>query len=145
MDESDDPLAHCHYANDLVRDGRFAEAIQHYERAISLDPDHLDAEAYVFPAWLLATCPNASLRNGARAVELAIKACEITDWEPWPLTALAAAYAETGQFGKAVASQERANALYEDYTHLEQEYRQRCEARLERYRACRTIEYDPEP
>ena len=52
MKETDDPLVHYHYANDLARDGQFAEAVQHYEHAIALDPDNLDSEVYVFSAWL---------------------------------------------------------------------------------------------
>jgi hypothetical protein len=42
------------------------------------------------------------VRDGARAVELAAKACEITKYEqPHILSTLAAAYAETGDFDKA--------------------------------------------
>ncbi len=145
MKETDDPLVHYHYANDLARDGQFAEAVQHYEHAIALDPDNLDSEVYVFSAWLLATCPDVTLRNGQRAVELATKACEDTDWEPWPLTALAAAYAEIGEFGKAIETQKRANDLYEDYTYLEPEYHHRCQDRLARYQVRRTVDYHPGP
>ena len=88
MSEPRDPIVHYHYANDLVRDGEFAAAIKHYKQAIALDPEYLDVEVYVFAAWLLATCPDVSLRDGHLAVEYAIRACEDTDDEPWPLTAL---------------------------------------------------------
>ena len=54
-------------------------------------------------AWLLATCPLETIRNGPEAVALARRACELTGFrEPIPLNTLAAALAETGQFTEAV-------------------------------------------
>jgi len=64
-------------------------------------------------AWLLATCPEESLRDGRRAVELATRSCELTEWKgAGTLGTLAAAYAETGDFDKAVEWQEKAIKLY---------------------------------
>ena len=54
-------------------------------------------------AWLLATSTNASLRNGAEAVTLAEKTIAVEPTNAPYLDALAAAYAETGQFDKAVS------------------------------------------
>ena len=52
--------------------------------------------------WLRATGPNAPLRNGEEAIELARFACEKTQYKsPAPIDALAAAYAEVGQFQPA--------------------------------------------
>ena len=59
-------------------------------------------------AWLLATTTNASLRNGAEAVTLAEKTIEANPTNAPYLDALAAAYAETGQFEKAVSFQNQA-------------------------------------
>jgi len=54
-------------------------------------------------AWLLATSPNANVRNGDTAVKLAGKAAELTGGqEPTILSTLAAAYAEAGRFSDAV-------------------------------------------
>ena len=54
-------------------------------------------------AWMLATNPNASIRNGAEAVELAQRAVQLSDGrEPAILGTLAAAYAEAGRFSEAV-------------------------------------------
>lgn len=145
MKEFDDPLDHYHYAHELVHHAQYADAILHYERAISMDPDRLDSEVYVFAAWLLATCPDISLRNGQRAVKFATKACEDTDWEPWPLTALAAAHAQNGDFKDAVDAQKRAIELYREYTHLRPAYYQKCRDRLSRYESYQTLDYDPEP
>ena len=54
-------------------------------------------------AWVLATNPNASIRNGAEAIELAQRAVQLSDGrEPAVLGTLAAAYAEAGRFPEAV-------------------------------------------
>jgi tetratricopeptide (TPR) repeat protein len=54
-------------------------------------------------AWLKANCPESSLRNGKEAVRMSNKACELSKWkEPGPIFALAAAYAEVGDFDQAV-------------------------------------------
>ena len=59
-------------------------------------------------AWLLATSPEASLRDGARAVELAQRAVRLTGGrEPDALDTLAAAYAEAGRFAEAVETAEQ--------------------------------------
>jgi len=54
-------------------------------------------------AWVLATSPDAKLRDGRRAIELAEKACELSEYKlAHILSTLAAAYAETGDFDRAV-------------------------------------------
>lgn len=145
MNVSDDPIVHYQSAIELADRGEYADALAHYERAILLGSDSLDCEVYVFAAWLLATCPNTKLRNGPRAVELATKACEDSDYEPWPLTVLAAAYAQCGDFTKAIAAQTKAIEIYREYTHLEPAYQETCRDRLRRYESSMTLDYDPEP
>ncbi len=53
--------------------------------------------------WILAACPEAKYRDGRCAVESAIRSCELTGWKnPACLDLLAAAYAESREFDKAV-------------------------------------------
>jgi tetratricopeptide (TPR) repeat protein len=60
-------------------------------------------------AWLLATYPDSNARDGAEAVRLASRACELTERRvPAILATLAAAYAEAGDFPRAVAAGEEA-------------------------------------
>jgi tetratricopeptide (TPR) repeat protein len=63
-------------------------------------------------AWTLATNPNASIRNGAEAVELAQRAVQLSDGrEPAVLGTLAAAQAEAGRFLEAVQTAREALEL----------------------------------
>ena len=60
-------------------------------------------------AWLLATDPNASVRNGPEAVELARRAVKLSDGNRAEILAtLAAAYAEAGRFADAVQTAHKA-------------------------------------
>jgi len=53
-------------------------------------------------AWLLATSPDASIRDGNRAIELAKEAVRLSrSKDPNYLRTLAAAFAEAGHFGEA--------------------------------------------
>jgi tetratricopeptide (TPR) repeat protein len=85
----------------------YGRAIRDYDEAIRLDPGN--ADAFNGRAWLAATCPDAKYRDGAKAVSLAQKAIELagTDADWYFSGTLAAAYAETGDFHRAVAEQEK--------------------------------------
>lgn len=87
-----------------------AEAIPHFEKAVEVEPDNVEALNNL--AWALATCPDARMRDGARAVQIASKANQLSgDKEPTILGTLGAAYAEAGRFKEAVSTIERARKL----------------------------------
>jgi uncharacterized protein (TIGR03067 family) len=85
----------------------YAKALADYEEALRLNPRH--AQTHNDQAWLLATCPDAQYRNGAKAMASAQRACELSSWkEPVHLGSLAAAHAEAGDFVSAVKYQKQA-------------------------------------
>ncbi len=87
--------------------GQSAKAVVYYEKAITAEPKFVSALNNL--AWILATDPDDELRNGVRAVELAERACHLTDWKTAILMGtLAAAYAEAGRFPDAVAMASKA-------------------------------------
>ncbi len=95
----------------------YGKALADYTEAIRLAPKY--AWAYNNRAWLWATCADEKYRDGRRAVESAARACELSDWkEASMIDTLAAGYAETGDFPKAVAYQQKANTLYTDANDL---------------------------
>jgi tetratricopeptide (TPR) repeat protein len=94
----------------LQQNGRAAEAADCYQKAIQLQPQFIQAQISL--AWILATCPAASLRNGSQAVALMEKANQLSSGkDPKVLRTLAAAYAEAGQFDDAIATAQKAIAL----------------------------------
>ena len=63
-------------------------------------------------AWLYATTPVSSIRDGTKARQYALRACETSEWRlPAAIEALAASYAEMGTFSQAVKWQEKALEL----------------------------------
>ncbi len=85
-------------------------AMARFQRALQLKPDDVDAQNNL--AWLRATCPATSLRNGAAAIEHAQRANQICGGRRADvLNTLAAAYAEAGQFPQALATARKALEL----------------------------------
>jgi Tfp pilus assembly protein PilF len=108
------------------------EAIVAYEKAIELNPKQIGVLNNL--AWLLATCPDDKIRNGQRAVELAQRACQSTEWKAaFLIGTLAASYAEAGDFKNAVAMAEKARTVARD--NKQEEVAQRNEELMELYRA----------
>jgi tetratricopeptide (TPR) repeat protein len=106
----DDANAYYKLGNALSQKGTVDEAITQYQKALKIKADYAEAQNNL--AWLLATCPEASLRNGNKAVELASQANALTGGEnPAMLRTLAAAFAEAGRFSEAVETAQRALPL----------------------------------
>jgi pentatricopeptide repeat protein len=95
-------MAHQNAGIALLDAQRFAAAAEHFSAGLKLDPDHVGTLTNL--AWLRATCPDSTLRDGAAAVREAEKAARLTQRrDPEVLDVLAAAYAEAGRFDDALA------------------------------------------
>ena len=107
-----DPTNSNYYAcraNAYFSNGRYKEARNDFNQAIQLNPK--ESVFYSELANFLATCPDASFRNGKEALKMARKGCDLNqhleDWSPDCRDALAAAYAETGNFDDAIRFQKQ--------------------------------------
>ena len=111
-----DARAHCFLGAALARRGRFGGSIAQFEQAVDLKPDDVDAQTNL--AWLRATCPEASLRDGAAAIAHAQVAMQLCSGRRADVfDALAAAYAEAGRFPEALAAARKALELAVHRTH----------------------------
>jgi tetratricopeptide (TPR) repeat protein len=105
--DPNDAYAIASRADVLTDIGRFAEAASEYERAIKVDPQ--SGHAYSGSAWLLATCPDDTIRNTPLAVERAQKGLELNgDSDAASFDTLAAAQASAGDFAAAVRNAQEA-------------------------------------
>jgi tetratricopeptide (TPR) repeat protein len=101
---------------------KYQDAIVAYQAATEADPNFV--ACYAKLAFLYATCPEDKFRNGKEAANLAQKACELTEYESNTCIAvLAAAYAERGDFAKAIEYQKKAIDLADDEAKTEYEKR----------------------
>lgn len=106
----------------------YDKAIADLTRTLQLDPKS------PYACWgltrIFATCPDARYRNGAKALEMATRRCELTGWDDWTsVDNLAAAYAESGNFEAAVGWEQKAVRYAPEASKAE------CKARLDLYQA----------
>jgi Tfp pilus assembly protein PilF len=103
-------VAHHCLAQTLLAQGKTAAAAAEYRA--SLNSQINQPTTLNDLAWLLATDPHAEIRSGAEAVKLASRACALTGGkEPILMGTLAAAFAESGDFDKAVLAGQKAHDL----------------------------------
>jgi Flp pilus assembly protein TadD len=116
----------------MLEGGQTREAVQRFEESLQVDPD--STEALNNLAWILAANCDPAVRQGARAVEYAERACQLTQFKQTTIVGtLAAAYAEAGRFEDAVATAGKACALAAQ--HGEQGLLAKNQELLELYRA----------
>jgi len=85
----------------LIQQGRIREGVEEWQKVLEIQPDNGNAMSNL--AWVLATSPDDSLRDGAKAVQLAEQAMRISGRRiPLLFRTLAAAHAERGQFSEAI-------------------------------------------
>ena len=103
--------AHLNLANGLYFwQGKAAEALAEWREVLRLEPDHVPVLNQA--ARVLATDPEAGVRSGAQAVDLAGRAARVSGGQdPEILDTLAAAYAEAGRFPEALETARRASDL----------------------------------
>lgn len=110
--------------------GDLAKCLIDLNKAVEVDPTY--HWAYNNRAWLRATCQDEQYRDGRRAVEDAMKACELTQWKDVEsVDTLAAAYAESGDFQKAIGYQQTAMQMWPDNA----EYQAEAKKKLDFFRA----------
>jgi tetratricopeptide (TPR) repeat protein len=89
---------------------KYDRALADFEKVLQLKPYWPNAHSEL--AWIWAACPDRKFRDGKRAVESATKGCELSKWRGYEmLDALAGAYAEAGDFAKAVENVKKAIEL----------------------------------
>ena len=110
--------------------GEIEKALEDYDETMKRHPE--EPQPFNDYAWMLATAPKDSVRDGAKAVTLAEQACRLTEYKNSAfLDTLAAAYAEKGAWEDALKWQELAVKLSADQP---EEVRKEMEDRIPLYR-----------
>jgi len=94
----------------LSQSGDVPGAIAQWNKTLELQADNIDAHCNL--AWVYATSPDSTIRDGSKAVELAERALQLSDQKNariWRLAA--AAYAEAGKFADAIKAAQNGLAL----------------------------------
>ncbi len=105
--------AHGNLGLALVQKGQVDEGIVELQKALAIQPSLVEAQNDLAQvAWIMATAPNPSARNGIKAVELSWQTDRLSGGKnPMMAATLAAAYAEAGQFPEAITTARRAVEL----------------------------------
>jgi tetratricopeptide (TPR) repeat protein len=110
--QPNDALAHSDLGIALSQTHDVSGAINEWSKALQSEPGNTNAQCNL--AWIFSTSPDASIRNGEKAVELARQALERSgEKDPRIFRVLAAAYAENGEFSRASVIAEKGRELAE--------------------------------
>ncbi len=111
-------------ANTFGKLGNYRAAASDLAKAVELAPE--DSSALNSLAWLQATCPDASVRDGRSALRAGTKACELTKWKNSSIIdSLAAAHAEAGAFADAIKFEQQAIGMRSTTTDDRKEMQER--------------------
>ena len=123
--DSKDAIAYFYRGDAYEKKSRYEEAILNYNKAIEIDSKYV--LGYNNLGWVLSTAKEPRIRNGKKARELAMKACELSNWKISAFfDTLAAAYAREGDFENAVKWQEKAMESAESTQRAELRERLEC-------------------
>jgi tetratricopeptide (TPR) repeat protein len=116
---------------------RYNQAVVDLLEAVTVDPKSTDA--FNSLAWLLATCPDSTVRNGIKATEYIGRALQLdpNKWALWDTRA--AVFAENGDFENAVKWEQRCLQRKD----LSQAERHKTTERLALYRARKPYREEP--
>ena len=139
--EPDDYTANFAIASIFTQTGRLRESVDYYRHTIQIKSDYCPALNDL--AWILAATTDPQIQNPQKAVELAQKACRLTDFRnPSFLDTLAVAYAADGQYDKAIETAQKGIELANIQKQLELALRMK--NRLDLYLDSKPY-YDPQP
>ncbi len=106
----DSPETRVNLGGAFLLQKQYQAAVAQLREALRLEPDRVPVLNNL--AWILATCPDLKVRNGAEAVQLAERAVRLSGGgDPVLLDTLGAAYAEAGRYADSVRTARRAMAL----------------------------------
>ncbi len=124
--------AHNNLGNLYFMQGKIKQAFACWNKVLKIKPDCQTAINNL--AWAKATQESPDFRNPEEAVQLALRACELTGYSrPGFLDTLAASYAAAGNFPKAIETAQRALELAESLQ--QKKLAGRIQNRLRLYRA----------
>jgi tetratricopeptide (TPR) repeat protein len=136
---ADPEIAGGHYLIGLAlaREGKDVQAVDELHIELQRAPDF--SLALLTLARILATSSNPAVRDGARAMEVAERLIEVAPEDPASFDVMAAAFAESGLFDRAVEAESSAIQMAQAQGRRGQKKVREYATRLELYRSGRAL------